>query len=148
MAAIAPSPTGTAFCIAWPRMRSSRAASSIVKRARGAERGIFAERVAGDERRVAGDVEPGHAFERAQRRQARRHQRRLGVGGQRQLRLRAFEDQAAELLAERRVDALEHFARSGKGFGERLAHADRLRALAGKYQGGFHPCSLSRDCIE
>src|SRR5271170_6334531 len=30
IAAMAPSPTGTAFCMAWPRIRSSRAASSIV----------------------------------------------------------------------------------------------------------------------
>ena len=55
IAAIAPSPTGTAPCMAAPRMRSSRAASSMRQRAGGAERRIFAERMAGDERRVARD---------------------------------------------------------------------------------------------
>ena len=54
---MAPTPTGTAFCMARPRMRSSRAASAIVKRARGRKRRIFAERMAGDELRVAREID-------------------------------------------------------------------------------------------
>ena len=94
-AAIAPSPTGTAFCIAWPRRRSSRAASSSVSDAGGAQRRIFAQRMAGDEGCVAREVE---ARPRPRARAAPRgcgHQRRLGVGGQRQLGLRPLEHQLA-----------------------------------------------------
>ena len=47
-AAIAPSPTGTAFCIAWPRRFSSRAASATDSAAGRGQRRIFAERMAGD----------------------------------------------------------------------------------------------------
>ena len=43
-----------------------------------------------------------------------------------------------QILRQRRVDALEHFARGRKGFGEGLAHADRLRPLTRKHQGRLH----------
>ena len=46
---MAPSPTGTAFCIAWPRSFSSRAASASLSAPRRRQRRIFAERMAGDE---------------------------------------------------------------------------------------------------
>ncbi len=39
---------------------------------------------------------------------------------------------------ERRIDAVEHLARGRKRFGERLAHADRLRPLTRKHQGRLH----------
>ena len=48
-AAIAPTPSGTAFCMASPRMRSSRAASPMREAPGGGERRILAERMAGDE---------------------------------------------------------------------------------------------------
>ena len=112
------------------------------QRTRGAEGGIFAQRMARDEGGVAGDDEAGLALERPQSRQARRHQRRLGVGGQRQLRLRPLEHELRELLAERCVYARKHVPRGRKRLGEPLAHADRLRALSWKYEGRLHPESF------
>jgi hypothetical protein len=119
-------------------MRSSRAVSSSVSAPSRAQGRIFAERMAGDEDGVARDVEPGFAFEGAKRGETRRHQRRLRVGGQRQLGLGPLEDHLRQRFAERRVDLLEHGARGGKRLGERFAHADRLRALPRKRQGRRH----------
>ena len=104
----------------------------------GAQGRILAERVAGDEGRVARNAKPRLGLERAERRHARRHQRRLGVGGQGQFGLWALEHQSRKVLRERRIDAVEHFARGRKGFGEGLAHADRLRPLTRKHQGRLH----------
>ena len=72
------------------------------ERAGGGERRILAERMAGDEGGVARKVEPGLGLEHAHRRQRHRHQRRLGVRGQRQRLGRALPDQPRELFAERR----------------------------------------------
>ena len=52
------------------------------ERLRGRERRIFAERMAGDEGRVAREIDAGFGFEHAQRRERHRHQRRLRVLGQ------------------------------------------------------------------
>ena len=46
-----------------------------------------------------------------------------------------FEAETAERLAERRVGLVEGLAADRKGVGERLAHADLLRSLAGKDEG-------------
>ena len=108
---MAPAPTGTAFCMAWPRMRSSRAVSAMREGAGGGQRRIFAERMAGDERRVAREIEAGLGLQHAQGRERHRHQRRLGVLGQRQRVGRALPHERGELLAERRVDLVEHGAR-------------------------------------
>ena len=45
---------------------------------------------------------------------------------------RPFAHDREQLLVERLVDFLEHFARGGAGFGKLGAHADLLAALAGK----------------
>ena len=47
-----------------------------------------------------------------------------------------------ELLAERVVDLVEHLPRRRKSLGQALAHADRLAALAGKYESRRHPLPL------
>ena len=76
------------------------------ERAGRGERRIFAERMAGD----VGDLvlqRKAARLERPDRRQRHRHQRRLGVGGQRQRLLRPFPHQLGELFAERVVDLLE-----------------------------------------
>ena len=83
-AAMAPAPTGTAFCMAWPRMRSSRAVSAMRERAGRGKRRIFAERMAGDELRVAREIDAGLGLQHAHRRERHRHQRRLRVLGQRE----------------------------------------------------------------
>ncbi len=41
---------------------------------------------------------------------------------------------AAELVAERGIDLVEHLPRDRKGLGQRLAHADRLAALPRKHE--------------
>ena len=64
--------------------------------------------------------------------------RRLGVGGQREFGLGSLEHQLGQVLAKRRVDALEYLARGGKLSRERLSHADRLGALTRKHQGRLH----------
>ena len=101
-AAIAPSPTGTAFCIAWPRRLTSRAASPTGKAPRRRQRRIFAERMAGDVGGVPADVEPGLVLEHPDHREARRHQRRLGILGQRQLAFRPLEHQPRQRLRQAR----------------------------------------------
>ena len=49
---------------------------------------------------------------------------------------------AAERLAERGVGLVEGLAADREGLGERLAHADLLRTLAGK-QEGDHGCGTT-----
>src|SRR3546814_1105449 len=61
-----------------------------------------------------------------------RHDRGLGIFGERQLVLGTFAHQLEQLLAERVVDFLKHLARVTRCLGERLAHADRLAALTRK----------------
>ncbi len=58
--------------------------------------------------------------------------RRLRVLGERQRVGGAVEDQIAQRLAERGVGFVEHLAALRELLGERLAHADGLRALSGK----------------
>ncbi len=136
---MAPSPAGTAACIASPRRRRSRAASASDKRTGGGERRIFAERMARDQRSV-GDL---HAFalERAHRGEADGHQRRLCVGGELQRLFRAFEDDLRQLFAERGVDFGEDGARDGIGVVQGTAHAYGLAALSGE---GKRDCHGSR----
>ena len=57
---------------------------------------------------------------------------RLCVRGQHQLIVGAFETETAQRPSKRRVRFVEELAADRKGFGERLPHADFLRALAGK----------------
>ena len=92
----------------------------------GAESRIVAERMAGDVGRAPGDIEAGLGLQNPQSGDARGHQRRLGVGGQREFALGALEHQPRQVLGERRVDPREHLARHGIFVSERLAHADRL----------------------
>ena len=54
----APSPTGTADCMAWPRVLSSRAVSAKAEGAGGSQRGIFAQRMAGHQAGMLGEIQP------------------------------------------------------------------------------------------
>ena len=98
-AAMAPSPTGTACCMARPRRFSSRAVSAERQRAGRGQRRIFAERMPGDERDPVGKPHAALALEHPHHRQAHRHQRRLGVLGQGQVRLRPLEHEPASAAA-------------------------------------------------
>ncbi len=99
--------------------------------------------MAGDERAGAPQIEAALALEHAQHGEADRHQRRLGVLGQRELVLRPLEDHPGEVLAERLVDFGEDLAGAGMAFGEVAPHADGLRALSGKNQRASHAETLS-----
>ena len=67
---------------------------------------------------------------------------RLRIFRQRQRLRGAVPHRLAELLAERSIDFLEHLPRRRKSFGQGFAHADRLTALAGKYESRCHPLPL------
>ena len=148
IAAIAPSPTGTAFCIACPRTRNSRAASSMV-RAPAAQSAEYSPSE-WPATKAASRPTSSPASLSSARSAARLVAIRAGCA----LAVRVSSASGpskikpAEAFAQRRVDALEHFARGRKRLGERLAHADRLRALPGKYEGRCHPRSLLRDCTQ
>ena len=109
------------------------------QRSRRGQRGIFPQRMPGDEigRR---DIR-ALGLERAQRRERGRHQRGLCIGRQRQRLLIALPDQRRQRLAERRVDLVEHRARRRIRKGQIAAHADHLRALPRKYESPAHPLS-------
>ena len=135
-AAIAPSPAGTAFCIACPRSFSSRAASATVNAPDRAQRAVFAQRMAGgDDRR--GDLmsKPPSASSTRSTASDMRHQRRLGVLGEGQFLAGALEHQLRQLLFQGLVHLLEHLARGSESGGEIAAHADGLAALAGEDEG-------------
>ena len=108
------------------------------QRAGGGEGRIFAQRMAGDELRVARNVQPGFCFENAARREADRHQGGLRVGREGQFRLRPLEHQSGQVLPERTVHLGEYAPGRGVILRERLAHADRLRPLAGKHKSRLH----------
>ncbi len=94
--------------------------------------------MAGDESRVALEIDAGLLLEHAHRRERDRHQRRLRVFGQRQRIRRTVPDDVAEPLAQRRIDFFENPPRRRKRLGQGLAHADGLTALAGKNKRGRH----------
>ena len=118
------------------------------ERAGGGERRIFAERMAGDELRVARKLEPGLVLQHAHHRERDRHQRRLRILGKRERLDRAVENDVAELGAERRVDFVEYPLRGHEIRGQRLAHAHRLAALAGKYESDRHAPNNLRRFVE
>ena len=100
-----------------------------LQRARGHVRRVLAEAVTGDERRrAAARVEqPPHG-------DAHRQDRRLRVFGERQailgpLKIRSLSGSPSAASASANV-----FAQTSNLIGERLAHADRLRALSGKHE--------------
>ena len=137
-AAIAPSPTGTARCIARPRRFRSRAASAMASAPAAASAEYSPSEWPATKAACRVRSKPPSRFEHAHHREARRHQRRLRVLGQGELAFRSFEHQPREVLRQRLVDLLEDLARRRKGRGEVAPHADRLRALSGKYECPLH----------
>jgi hypothetical protein len=74
-------------------------------------------------------------FQRARSSKAHCHQGRLGIGGQGQFLDRPAPDQRRQLLAQRRIHLVKHGLGGRKRVRQFLAHADRLRALAGENEG-------------
>ncbi len=73
-------------------------------------------------------------LEQPAHRDAHRQDRGLRVFGQRQAIRGTVEDQIAQRLAERRIGFGKRLRADLELIGERLAHADRLRALSGKHE--------------
>ena len=80
--AMAPSPTGTARCMAWPRSLQQPRGVGQADRAGGGQGRIFAQASGRRRRPPRRSPTPNSALQRAHHRQAHRHQRRLGVLGQ------------------------------------------------------------------
>jgi hypothetical protein len=100
----------------------------------GGKRGIFAERVTGDELRLALKIEPRFRLQHADDGERDRHQRRLGILGERQRVRGPVEHDGAQALAERLVHHLEHSPCRREVLRQCLAHTHRLAALARKYE--------------
>ena len=98
----------------------------------GGERRVFAERVAGDEGGLVGELEAARLFQRADDGEADGHDGGLGILGERQVFLRAFPHQFGELLAQSLVDLLEDLTGGSESLGQFAAHADGLRSLPRK----------------
>ena len=84
------------------------------------------------------EVEAGLLLQDPDHRQADGHQGRLGVLGQPQVVLRAFEHEPAEVLGQRIVDLLKEVPGHRKGLRQPLSHPDGLAALAGKNESARH----------
>ena len=109
-AAIAPTPTGTAACIAWPRSFSSFA---VVGRSNdpAADSAEYSPRLWPATNCAAlSQVDTAFAGQRAEHRQRMGHDRRLGIFGELELVLRPLAHQLEEVLAECFVDLAEHVA--------------------------------------
>ena len=130
---MAPTPTGTAFCMAWPRVRS--------KPRRIADREGCRPRPARNIRRANGrrrmrhrvrDRDPASASSTRRVAMRDRHQRRLGILGELQGLRRTVPDDRGQLFAERGIHLVEHRPGGRKGLRQRLAHADGLDPWPGK----------------
>ena len=95
----------------------------------GAERGVLAQAVAGDEVALVGNRHAALLLQHAQQCDGVRHDRGLRVLRQRQRVVRPFAHDPRQVLAECVVDFLEHRAGGGAGGGEIGAHADLLATL-------------------
>jgi hypothetical protein len=105
------------------------------------QRRILAERVAGDETRIAREIDAGFGFQNAHG----------GDGNGKKSRLRVLRECEAvgwsiphdgtQLLAERGIDFIEYGPRNGEALRKRLTHADRLAALAGECECDGHAAS-------
>ncbi|CUW87103.1 hypothetical protein AGR1B_Cc110055 [Agrobacterium fabacearum S56] len=101
------------------------------------ERGIFAERMASDIRDGVRELQTPR-FQNPHDRHGHRHERRLGIGRQRQRFFRAIPHDVGKLLAERVINLLEHSPCFRIAIGEFLAHADGLASLTGKCECNTH----------
>ena len=144
MAAMAPSPEDA--CIRRPRSRTRRTASPRLEHASGDHGAVLAHGVAGEVAGRARTPRPGPTgwLQCALGGDRRRQQGRLGIDGQVQLLGRALPGQLRDGLAEGLVRLAATRPRPRRGGGQRLAHADRLRALSrvdvGRHQSMLPVC--------
>ncbi len=94
--------------------------------------------MAGDERGIALELHSRFRLQRAHRGKRHRQEPRLRVLGEGERLGGALPQDFRELFAERGIDLGEDGPGRRKCIGERLAHADRLAALAGKDECNRH----------
>ena len=109
------------------------------QRTRRRQRRILAERMTGDELRVAREIDAGLGFEHPHGRERYRHQRGLRILRQRQGLGRPFPDDLGELLAERLVDLFEHPARRREGLRKALPMPTAWLPWPGKMKASDMP---------
>src|SRR5262249_29253153 len=90
----------------------------------------------------------GRFLEGGQQREARCDDSWLGVDGLPQRLLRSLEAERREREAHGRVGAREGGARGGGGAGDIRTHANRLAALAGKYEGNTLAHAILRPGVQ
>ena len=129
---MAPTPTGTAFCMARPRVRSRRAVSLMLRLPAAASAEYSPSECPATNAASRPTEKPASVSSTRRVGQRDRHQRRLGVFGELQGLGRAVPDDGGQLFAERRVDLVEHRAGGRKSLRQGLAHADRLGTLPWK----------------
>ena len=129
IAAIAPSPTGTASCMYRPLRRTVRRASAkdSVPAATCAE---YSPRLCP----AAKCARTPSRFDETMHGSAHRKDRRLRVLREDQAVLRPVEAQGAQRLAERRIRFRERVAANRELPGQRLTHPDLLGTLPGKHE--------------
>ena len=120
IAAIAPTPTGTASCIYFPRLRTVRTASAKAHRPGGDVCRILAQAVAGHKTRL-GDA----ALKNSQRRNRHGENRRLRDLGQPQLFFRTFKAHLRQFVAQRLVGFFKRLPRDGIFLGRDLCPCPR-----------------------
>ena len=142
---MAPSPTGAAVCIAWPRSRSSRAASSIPRLPAAASAEYSPSEWPATQSQSATSCRPLRASSVRSAASEVAISAGWAFSVSREPVFGAFEDQPAQRLAERLVDLLEDQARGGLGRAQRLPHANGLGALSGEDAGECHRrCGVAR----
>ena len=124
--------------MARPRRFSSRAASGRLSAPAAARAEYSPREWPATKAALSESLKSALVLQHAQHGQADRHQGRLGVLGQGQIRLRPLEHEPAQALAQRIVDLLEDEARRAEGLGERTPHADGLGSLAREDEAGGH----------
>ena len=129
---MAPTPTGTAFCMARPRVRNSRAVSEMLRLPAAASAEYSPSECPATKAASRPTEKPASVSSTRKVAKRDRHQRRLGVFGELQGLGRAVPDDGGQLFPERRIDLVEHRARGRKSLRQGLAHADRLGALPRK----------------
>jgi hypothetical protein len=101
------------------------------------EGGIFPERVSGNELGST-DTDALLFLQGAHHRARDGHQCRLGILSEREAIGGALPHDVGQLLAKRRVDLVEHGARSRESLRQVLAHADELASLPRECKGYAH----------
>ena len=130
MAAMAPTPTGVAACMALPRMRRSRAVSLSENVPAAASAEYSPSEWPPTNFAVLATVIPCSAFKHGKHRHAHGHQGGLGIGGERQVGFRPFPHEGGQVLGKGCIHLGKHRAGGGKRIRQRLAHANRLASLA------------------